>query len=285
MTALELDSAAYHADDTGDTPTLSASIAQLLITRSPAHAKAAHPKLNPDYERETESKWDIGTAAHSLLLEGIENVHIVQADNWRTKAAQEERDEARANGRVPLLANQWDRVRRMVDAANRQLDNQHLNPRPFTDGTPEVCIAFDIDGVKCRALVDWVHTGGVAVADYKTTSAIAHPAAWGKTALAIGADIQVVMHSLAVEAAYGSVPEWVYVVQETYEPFALSVLRPAPSFVALGTDKVRAAVKVWRDCLTTNRWPGYPMGVSPLEPPPWAISQWLENDDAGEVAL
>ena len=47
----------------------------------------------------------------------------------------------------------------MIEAANQQLDAFGLTPRPFTDGQPEVPLVWDLDGVKCRALIDWLHDG------------------------------------------------------------------------------------------------------------------------------
>ena len=42
---LEMTADDYHADKIGDVPTLSASIAQRLVTRSPLHAWTHHPRL------------------------------------------------------------------------------------------------------------------------------------------------------------------------------------------------------------------------------------------------
>jgi hypothetical protein len=285
VTALELSSEQYHADDTGDTPTLSASIATILTTKSPAHAYAAHPRLNPGYERKDEQKFALGTVAHALLLEGLDIAEVCHFDDWRSNAAKEARDLARAHGRIPILAKHWRDVQEMVNAAGRQLAEFDLDPVPFTDGTSEVCLTWEMEGVKCRALLDWVHTGGHHVSDYKSTSASAHPLAWAKTALSIGADVQVAMHSMGVEAVYGVVPAWRYVVQETYAPYALSVVEPDAQMVALGSDKVRAALKLWRECVASGVWPAYPATVTRISPPGWAAAQWLERDEAEEVAL
>lgn len=281
---LEVTADAYHQDDLADVPTLSSSIAKLLVTASPAHARASHPRLNPNFERKTEDKFDLGTSAHSLLLEGVENVHIVHADNWTTNAAKEERKEARSYGRIPLLAKDWARVREMIGVAETALDAVNLAPRPFTAGKPEVALTWDMDGVQCRALIDWLHDGNTAVADYKTTSASAHPAAWPKTAYGIGADLQVAMHSAAVEAVFGQRPAWVYVVQETYPPYALSVIEPDASWHAIGMEKLARALEIWKRCLATDVWPAYPSEVARVAIPGWAEAKWFEHLDAEEAA-
>ena len=45
----------YHADRLCAVPTLSRAIAQRLLTRSPAHAWHAHPRLNPRFTPEPPS--------------------------------------------------------------------------------------------------------------------------------------------------------------------------------------------------------------------------------------
>jgi hypothetical protein len=65
--------------------------------REVAGARArAHPKLNPQLERREDEKFDIGTAAHAIILEGFAAVEVIDAPDWRTKAAQK-----RATTRAP----------------------------------------------------------------------------------------------------------------------------------------------------------------------------------------
>ena len=54
------------------TPALSSSIARKLLGYSPLHAWYAHPVLNPGGEREEKEAYDIGTAAHALLLDAAQ---------------------------------------------------------------------------------------------------------------------------------------------------------------------------------------------------------------------
>src|SRR4029077_4574623 len=108
-----LRSEAYQADPC-PVASLSAGIVDLLIRESPLHAWHAHPKLNPDYQPQVDSRFDIGTAAHALLFEGMDNAVIVEADDWRTKAARETGDAIRAAGKLPLLARHHAAVEEMV---------------------------------------------------------------------------------------------------------------------------------------------------------------------------
>jgi PDDEXK-like domain of unknown function (DUF3799) len=275
----------YHADDILDgTPTLSASIAHLLCTRTPLHAWYAHPKLNPNFKPDDgDGKFDIGTAAHALLLQGDDVAVVIDAADWRSKLAQEERDAARAAGAVPLLVSQWERVQAMAEAARQQLARSAVRPIPFTDGQPEQTLVWEEGAVVCRARLDWFRADHTFVDDYKSTSASADPTRWVRTMYGIGGDVQVAFYLRGCEKVLGVRPDWRFVVQETYPPYALSVVDLAPSALAVANDKVDYAIKAWRACLETDRWDGYDGRVASVELPTFEELRWMERD--GQVAV
>jgi len=286
---LDASADAYHADALTDQPTLSASIARILCSQTPAHARAQHPRLNPDYKRAEEAKFDIGVSAHALFLEGVDNVHIVAADSWRTKAAQEERDEARAAGRVPLLIAQWEDVRACVDALKVSVGALEAEPPLFTDGKPERTLVWDEDGVACRARLDWLRDDLTAIDDLKTTARSAEQRRWGQhTLFGMGYDIQAAFYLRGLAAVAGAavagIAEFRFVVCEITPPYACSVVDLAPDALALADSKVDYALKVWKRCLESGRWDGYDRRVYHAEAPAWAAAQWFERQDAEEVA-
>lgn len=272
----------YHADPC-ERPSLSASIANVLCRQSPRHAWAAHPRLNPSYRTEESEKFDIGKAAHALLLEGgMESVEVIEADDWRTKAAKEARDEARAAGRFPLLARQWQDVEQMTNAAAAQLARSDADPPVFTDGTPEQTAVWDDEGVLCRARIDWLRDDLTAIDDYKTTSRSASPESWSHTLFNMGCDVQAAFYLRGIANLTGMTPEWRFVVQETYPPYALSVFSLAPDALALARRKVAYAINTWRDCLARDHWPAYTERIVWAEAPPWYEARWLDREAMGE---
>jgi len=271
--------AEYHQDPS-DEPSLSAHIAHVLLTRSPLHAWTASPRLNPNYERTERATFDLGTAVHDLWLRGKQDtVVIVEANDWRTKAAQEQRDAAYLAGRTPLLAKDWQRVREMCQAIEDQLAEREDNPPLFAKGgQAEQTIIWRERGVTCRALVDWLHIANGTVCDLKTTSASANPHAWCRTTMwNIGADIQLAMHSRGVQAVTGKPVLMRYCVVETTPPYALSVVTLAPPALELANAKVDRAMDTWRECLATNTWPAYTRELCHAEPPPWEEARFLEE--------
>lgn len=284
----------YHADPC-EQPSLSASIAHVLITGSPAHAKAAHPKLNPHMVKREDERFDIGTVAHRMLLEGnADGIRVVYASDWRTNDAKALRDEARANGQIPLLESVWEEVVKMIPTAELQIKKHEADPPLFTDGKPEQSIVWDEDGVTCRARLDWLRDDHAAIDDLKTTSRSANPEAFSRNLFGIGSDVQVAFYLRGLKALTGADAEFRFVVVEVSPPYALSVVSLGPAVMALANAKVDWAIRKWRECLAADTWPAYPNSVCWAELPAWEEARFLARfegelpaplvEDFGEVA-
>jgi hypothetical protein len=277
-----IDADTYHRDEITDQPSLSASVAAILCQQSPAHARAAHPRLNPSFvQEETKKEWDIGTAAHSLLLEGTDLAYVVEGyDNWKTNAAKAEAAEARAQGKIPMLRPQWEAVSEMVEVARAKLA-AHPDVPALTDGVAEQTLVWQEDGVSLRARLDWLlRETHATILDYKTARS-ADPRVFERQAVAqLGYDVKAAFYRRAVRAVTGVDAKFFWLVQEKVAPFELSVVTPGPDVLAIGEDKVEHAIRVWRRCVTTGEWPGYSSGVETAELPPWAEAQWLERREA-----
>src|ERR1700677_3058420 len=116
----------YHADPCVK-PSLSSSIANVLLQQSPLHAWMAHPRLNPNFQRESDSRADIGSIAHAIFLERDESkIVIVQANDWRTNLAKQARDDAHAQGKYAILEPKFVAVKRMVTHAEAYLNETEL---------------------------------------------------------------------------------------------------------------------------------------------------------------
>jgi hypothetical protein len=283
----DLAAADYHADRTPGAPSLSSSIANLLLTRSPLHAWTAHPRLNPTHVPYDDSKFDVGTVAHSMLLEGTASVDVCDFPDWRTKDAREARDVSRANGRTPLLAHQFEEVMGMCNAVAKQLGAFDADPVPLTAGKPEQTMVWQdsATGVWCRARIDWLHDDLSAIDDLKTTTRSAHPESFARNLYSYGCDVQAAFYlrgMWALNKFGNSVPKWRWIVVETSPPYGLSVVEPGPAVLELADAKVDAALKLWAECLERDNWPGYPTRVATAELPAWEQSRWLEREAAEE---
>ncbi len=267
----------YLALDT-PTPALSASIARILLGASPLHAWWAHPALNPGGLREEREAFDIGTAAHAYLLEGDEDaVVVIDAEDYRTKAAKEARDAARAAGKVPILAARWADVKQMTMAVMTQLA-EHPRPVPLTAGSAEQTLVWQEGETWCKARLDWLHDDLSAIDDLKTGEN-ANPDAWTRGPLfSLGYDVQAAWYLRGLKAVTGKDSTFRFVVTETRPPYAVSVIGLGPDVLQLAEKKIRRALVLWRACLETGRWPGYPSQTCYASLPPWVEAAYLERE-------
>ena len=285
MTAeiLTVTASCYHADTVADQPTLSASIAKILVTQSPLHAWTQHPRLNPYFVREEDDKFSIGVVAHAVLLEGVDALNVVEVcefDSWRSGDAKAAKEASRAAGKIPLLGKHYFDVLQMVDAARKQLDAHEASPPLFRHGKPEQTIVWDEAGVSCRARLDWLHDDHSVIDDLKSTSVSAKPDAFERTLYNMGYHVQAALYRRGVCAVTGVEPEFRFAIVETSAPYAVSVLTPGPDMLALADAQVDYAINLWRDCLANDSWPGYSTRVATAELPAWAESQWMERSAA-----
>ena len=271
-------SAAEYHQDPCIAPSLSASIAHILLTQSAWHAWWAHPRLNSAYQPQEDEKFDLGTAAHAYLLEGESGFVIVEASDWRTKAAREARAVARAAGKIPLLADRWGDVQGMALAAREQLAKHEDAPRPLADGKAEQTLVWQENGLWCRARLDWLHDDHRMIDDYKTTGASANPDVWTRALFGAGHDVQAAFYLRGLKALTGITAAFRFIVQETFTPYALSVIGLAPDALALAERKVQYALTLWRHCIELGEWPGYPRQTCWATAPAWEEARWGEQE-------
>lgn len=279
---------AYVHDPAG--VSLSAGLAHTLLSRSPRHAWYAHSVLNPDWQQEATEGSDLGSIAHALFLEGGSNrVVVVEADDWRTKAAKEARDVARLQGKLPILAARYEQVKTMTEEVARVIAESELGDT-FRDGQAEQTMLWQEDGIWFRTRPDWISRDRRVLVDYKTTSAVAEPDSWARTQLlGMGYDMQAAfgLRAVSVLAPHTHEPVFVFVVQETDPPYAVSFVSLSPAWRAWAEGKRLAAVTEWAHCLSTDSWPGYPTRIAYAEPPGWAVTGWLAGqtmDDGRPLA-
>lgn len=257
----------YHAD----VDSLSSSGARRLLPPScPAIFK--HER---DEGRPPKAEFDFGHAAHKFVLgEGAEIISV-DADDWRTKAAREVRDQAYADGKVPLLARDVAKARQMAEKVH-----QHPIAGPlFRSGQPEVSLYWTDKktGVRLRARPDFVPDNGTSrliLADYKTSNS-ALPRAFAKSAADYGyhqQDPWYVDGAIATGLG-GDDTAFVFVVQSKTPPFVVTVMELDPTAIALGRRLNRRAIDIYAECNRTGIWPGYGDHVHLINLPTWAEHQ------------
>ncbi len=265
-----------YINDPAPEPSLNASIATTLLTATPAHARLQHPRLNPQQDREESSRLDLGTIAHGILLEGDSSrVVVIDADDWRKKETKEQRDEARAAGKLPILKADHATVLEMVKAAEGYIYLSEI-AADFKAAIPEQTLIWQEAGIWLRCRPDKATPDWRVVFDYKTCAGTAHPAVWAKSAMVrYGYDIQAAINLRGVKAlTKAKRTTFVFLVQEIEPPYVLSIVSLSPEWLQLADDKLRVAMSIWQGCTRKNEWPGYPSRIAYVEPPAFASMDW-----------
>ncbi len=276
----------YHADPC-PVPSLSRSIIGDLIYKTPCHARLNHPRLNPNYkEDDGNGKFDVGIASHALLLEGVANITVIEAEDWRTKVAKEARELARKDGKTPLLKRQYEQVKIMVDEAICQIyecKELHINSLPL-DGDAELSYFWQEEDVWLKVRPDWISKDRKIMLDYKTTDGSANPSDLARHIVSLGYDIQAALYIRGVKAVEEIESKFIFVFQETEEPYLCSFVGLPPEFIEMAKSKVDYGVFLWKECLSKNKWPAYPNRVAWVQTPAWALASWeLRAQEIGGI--
>lgn len=274
----------YHADPCPK-PSLSASIAQVLITQSPLHAWYQHPRLNKKYTPREKEKFDLGSAAHAYILEGADGaIELIDAENYRGKEAQEQRDLARAAGKIPILAHQMLNLKNIVDALFDAVERCPDLRGVFQRGQPEVTGVWKEGKHWLRDRYDWLTDDHSLVLDYKTTEN-ADIEAFTRGPLAnLGYDLKAAFYLRGLKAITGRTDKthFVWLVQETEEPYAVSFVGYGDQMAEVAERKVERAIKLWGECVSKKSWPGYNNQIAWAELPTYAeqrFSMWEAIQD------
>lgn len=283
-----ISNADYHAQLT-PTPSISSSMAVTLMEDCPR--KLWHGcYLNPDFEREEKTTFDLGTAGHLALLEpddwALRTVIIEGFDDYKKAAAKDARDEAYAAGKTPLLTKYVEQIMGLRSAV---LADPVAGPAFAHGPSEQTIVSRDKQTgtfLKCRPdkrADDWSW-----IADLKCTTS-ANPRDLRTKAFNSAWFQRVSWYLDVVQGATGTRPaEYFFIVAEVKPPHLVTVCRFKPKLgddpgaVAWGSRMNRKAIDLFAECVAANNWPSYTNRVVDLEFPTWAEYRLQERDDAGD---
>lgn len=272
-----IEAADYHSDPCPE-PSLSGSIAIPLVHRSPRHAWHKHPRLNPSAEQDQSNRLDLGSVAHELLLGTGGGVAVIAADDYRSKDAREQRDAARAVGKTPVLGHVHVQAIAMADAARSFLDAALPQWR---NGKPEQVLIWREGDAWCRGMVDWLTDDCRTVIDYKTTSSSARPEDAERSLFDLNYHLKAAFYERGLDVL---MPDgtgrrrFLFLFQETEAPFECSLIAMSEGAMTIGRKQATYAIRRWRQCMTSNDWPGYGIAAHSAVAPSWIEQRWLARE-------
>ncbi|MDH6460147.1 hypothetical protein M2302_000298 [Micromonospora sp. A200] len=247
--------AVYHGDPV-PAGSLSSSGARKLLETCPA--RFDYERRHPEPPKKT---FDIGHAAHKLVLGVGPHLEVVPGDRWDTKDAKAHVAKVRDLGGVPLKQADHDHVTAMADAIRRHPIASALF-NPAAGGKPEQSL-FWIDGdtgTWRRARTDWLPAQGrgrLIVPDYKTCLS-AHPEAVRKAVHNHGYYMQAAWYLDGIAAAgLGEDAAFVFVFQEKTPPYLVTVVELDAEALMTGRELNRRALHIYAECTANGVWPGY----------------------------
>jgi hypothetical protein len=274
---------AYHADPC-ERPSLSVTVAKVLLERSPLHAARIHPRLTaglnslPDDSDDNDEPDDSnavgmqrGALIHHLLLGGgadyvkvlktdTKTGEVSEATDYKTPSSREFRDRLKARGQKPVLAKKLKSAQQIADRIRGKLD---------IPTKTEVTVVWESDGVLCRVRLDGFGTEFSSWRgwDLKTTDNAA-AAASEHNILKYGYHIQRAAYMEGVETIYPSLAgrgKWEFAFAEASGACDVIVCDLPGELIELGRLQWARAKRLWAQCLAANEWPGYPKGKRVIE--------------------
>lgn len=277
-------SEAYHADvpphglEGSHRAALTQSIAKVLCTQSPAHARLASGWYRrqiglPDREPTTAMRF--GTMVHELVLRpgGSRDMYAPFDGDNRTREGKAASQAILQSGLLPLRSAEYDRLMRTVDAAKLELKLAlDIDVETLPDPAFEVSAYWTEDNVACRGRFDIYLPDRNLIVDIKT----AHDANQTEQSvhhIKYGYDIQHAAYCSAIKALGMSDPDMAFVMVETEAPYATSTVRHGSQLRKHGLSRWRRAKALWAQATANDEWPAYsaPGLVIDLGCPHWAV--------------
>lgn len=274
----DMDEATYHGDPC-PSPALSSGIIRTIVESTLAHARLQHPRLVATTDHSSDAA-DTGTLMHALVMGRDAGIKIIDAPDWRTKAAKDERDAARAEGKTALLKHQYAALLPAVVPLQAYMRGLPGNPLGADYGH-EVSMIWREGEVWCKARPDFFPCNAsprAIIYDLKTSAMTAEPDRAMKRMIDRGYDIQAEWYCRGYELLTGVRPRFVFVAAETEPPFACSAIEFTQASLSLASRKIDYAIREWGEALHSNYWPAYPTRIIRMDIPPWHESRWIERE-------
>lgn len=222
---------------------------------------------------------ELGTAAHKLVLGVGQELHEVKEKDWTTNRAKQARDDARAEGKLPLLTKELAVVTAMAAKLREHEWAMRLLGQP---GKPEMSAFWPDSAYPVYRRLRWdfmpePHPARRPVlVDYKTTVS-AGPKSFAKSIADFGYHMQADWYCAGYQAMFGAVigdlPVMAFIGQEKEPPYRVAVYQLHPDALRKGRADNERAMEIYRDCTESGIWPGYEPDVQVIDLPYWSYRE------------
>lgn len=270
----------YHADPV-EGGSLSSTGARRLLDTCPAkfHYERTHRPAPTE-------AMTFGHAAHKMVLGEGPTVIVVEADDWRTKAAKEAKADALEAGLIPMLRKDMAVVSAMAEALTADPIAGRLLAAARAARREAVLVwRCRATGINCRAMVDILPdeaTPGVfTLLDYKTCEG-ADLDSIERSVWNYGYHIQEHTYLDGVKTlGLADKPEMAFIFQERTPPYLVRAVYLDMTAKDAGAFYTRQSRQIYRDCTESGVWPGYDDDLTRVSIPPWAQNRYYQESGGG----
>ncbi len=295
---LDISHTDYHKDAIPglDVPTLSRSIAEVITTQSPLHGFRAHPRLGGKNGKKASAAMQEGSANHDWLLGGGQEIVIVDAPDWRYRKEPSAgftvadpgalRKEIEASGKLAMLPKEAVELEASRAHIREALASRFGDWEKATSGMlKESTLVWEEDGVIWRARLDlyaptigesWDLKFTVSADDEAIVRKMRRENAAFQAACYVAG-----MNALVPELAGRNLLKFLYIESSGTD---CRFGRPSAALVHMAEDQRQRAMKKWRECLKSGKWPSYPERELIVEPASWQLAAALDKElsESGE---
>jgi hypothetical protein len=231
------------------------------IAKSPAHYVSAI-----QFPSAPTKSMRIGTALHSLTLEGVAPVVMPEFSGKGSVALRDEWKQAHAGALIVSEDEALDVHGMAASIAMHPIAGPAFARR---DGKSEVSAMWECPetGVLCKSRFDWLLPG--VIVDLKT-AADASAAGFAHSVASYRYHVQDAFYSQAAASCGHSVEHFLFVVVESAPPFNVAVYRLDDEARDIGRRLYLRDLRTYKECKTSGVWPGYPTEIQELSLPKWA---------------
>jgi exodeoxyribonuclease VIII len=250
---------------------------------------AAHAREEILHPKEPTKAMEIGNAIHLAILEPdrfrSEYVLAPQVDR-RTKEGKAEwaRFEAENPGKSYLKPDEWQNCLDMIQAIK---ENEVASEVLYNKGANEISVVWEDaeTGLICKGRLDRFtqYKGWSVVIDIKTTTSAVEAIFASQTAK-MNYHLQAAFYLDGLNTVSQSESERRYLILaiEKERPFGVRLFELDNEAIEEGRYKYRSFLKMYKQCIETNIWPGYPAEIKSLSLPKWAIGNYyyIESEES-----
>lgn len=247
----------------------------------PPKGVPARFRWEKDHKKPTKRVFEIGTAAHALVLGTGPELYKVEADNWRTDKAKRDAEDARADGLIPLLPHEYQMVMDMADALRAHPVASALFSPDRGEAEQSLIWRDGPTGVMRRARLDHLPfptDSRMIIADYKS-AAEADEIAAAKALNSYGYARQAATYLDGVQALGLADEDAMYVIcfQEKQPPYLVHIFEVDAMALAIARDQNRYALDTYAECVAADNWPGWE-SIDLLSMPAWVENAYLKGE-------